>query len=98
MAKDILKSLMIGLVITVGLLALSIIGTHTILEAITLPLTAPLAMLASVVIYAITTGQTGDKWVTISLYGFMILFGSLLYGLIVFAVLRYRSRKRWKAG
>jgi len=51
MAKDILKSLVIGLVVTVGLLALSIIGTHTILEAILLPFTAPLTLLASVVSY-----------------------------------------------
>ena len=98
MAKDILKSLVIGLLVTVGLLALSIIGTHTILEAITLPFTAPLAILAAVVGHEIMKGQAGAKWETISLYGFMVLFGSLLYGLVVFVVLRYRSRKRLKVG
>ena len=96
MAKDILKSLVIGLLVTVGLLALSIIGTHTILEAITLPFTMPLALLAAVVGDEIVKG--GDTWGTISLYGFMVLFGSLLYGLVVFVVLRYRSRKRLKVG
>ena len=98
MAKDILKSLVIGLVVTVGLLALSIIGTHTILEAILLPFTVPLALLASVVSYEIMNRQADATWGTISLYGFMILFGSLLYGLVVFVILRYKSRKRLKAG
>jgi hypothetical protein len=97
MAKDILKSLVIGLVVTVGLLALSIIGTHTILEAITLPFTMPLALLAAVVGDEIMR-RVGATWGTISLYGFMVLFGTLVYGLIAFVVLRYRSRKRLKAG
>ena len=97
MAKDMLKSLVVGLFFTVGLLALTIIGTHTFLEVITLPLTAPLAILAAVVGDEIMKGRAGDKWETISLYGFMVLFGSLLYGVVVFVVLRYRSRKRLKA-
>ena len=97
MAKDMLKSLAIGLFVTVALLALAIIGTHTVLEAITLHFTAPLAILAAVVGHEITKGQAGAKWETISLYGFMVLFGSLFYGLIGFFVLRYKSRKRPKA-
>jgi hypothetical protein len=98
MAKDILKSLVIGLSVTAGLLALTIIGNHTILGVITALFTAPLAVLASVVGQGITKGQAGDKWETISLYGFTGLFGSLLYGLVAFVVMRYRSRKRRKAG
>jgi len=97
MAKDMLKSLAIGLFVTVVLLALAIIGTHTILEAITLPFTAPFAVLAAVASHEIMKGQAGAKWETISLYGFMVLFGSLLYGLVAFSVLRYKSRKRPKA-
>lgn len=91
-----MKSLAIGLSATVALLALAIIGTHTILEAITFPFIAPLAFLAAVVGDEIMKGQAGDKWETISLYGLMILFGSLLYGLVGFVVLRYKSRKRPK--
>jgi hypothetical protein len=99
MAKDMLKSLAIGLFVTVGLVALSIIGNHTILEVITLPFTAPLALLAAVVGdgLGLMKGQAGDKWGTISLYGFMVLFGSLLYGVVVFVVLRYKFRKRLRA-
>jgi hypothetical protein len=97
MAKDLLKSLAIGLFFTVAILALAIIGTHTILEAITLPFTAPLAIFAAVVGHEIMKGQAGAKWETISLYGFMVLFGSLLYGVVGFVVLRYKSRKRPKA-
>jgi len=96
MAKDILKSVVIGLFVTVGLLALTIIGNHTILGVITLPFTMPLALLAAIVGDQFMKGA-GAAWGTISLYGFMVLFGSLLNGLVAFVVLRYRSRKNLRA-
>ena len=97
MTKDMLKSLAIGLVVTVGLVALTIIANHTILGMVVLPFTAPLAILAAVVCDGIMKGQAGDKWGTIGLYGLMVLFGSLLYGVVVFVVLRHRFRKRLRA-
>jgi hypothetical protein len=72
MAKDILKSVVIGLFVTVGLLALTIIGNHTILGVITLPFTMPLALLAAIVGDQFMKGA-GAAWGTISLYGFMVL-------------------------
>jgi len=66
---------------------------------ITLPFTARLALLAAVVGdgLGLMKVQDGDKWGTISLYGFMVLFGSVLYGVVVFVVLRCRFRKRLRA-
>ena len=47
MRKDIVKAFLIGLVGTIVVLGIAFVGTHTLLEFITLPFTMPLAVLAT---------------------------------------------------
>ena len=87
LARRILKSFCVGVVVTVIIFAIAAMGGHnTLLQMVIMPFTMPPAMLASVVGYAITKGHAGGTWETIQLYGLMLLFGGIIYGSLVFLI------------
>jgi hypothetical protein len=94
MSRMLLKSWAIGAFITIILFGLSILGTHTPIGILFVFL-LPALMLVEVIGYALTGNWTGGEN-SLLFYGPMILVGSLLYGLIVFGVLRYRLHRGQK--
>src|SRR5579883_1535286 len=93
MARDFLKAWIFGLVFSAVILGIEFVGTHTPLEAIAFPFVAMPAVLASLADAALTRGRIYN-FDSVLFTGLVLLAGSLLYGLAIFFVLRFMSRKR----
>lgn len=88
------KSWIVGLALTFVIVALGIIGVHTPLQFVAFIFSIPL-MPALFLFEEATRGSSmGETTLTAVMYTSQVLFGSLVYGVLIFLVLRLWNRRK----
>ena len=94
MRRDLLKSWIAGLALTLLILALSILGKPTWLQLIVLPLFLPLMIPLGILPLTAGHGDAGTPILTPQMYSCMVIWGSVFYGVVLLPFFRYRTLRK----